>query len=90
MPATRATASTSPLLMAPPAMSDAVSGRISTLQRATARRCVASFGVTSTIRARPNGSRWVRRSGMNRKCRSQPPIWLMLLAGLTKVTWPMR
>ena len=30
-----------------------VSGCMNTLQRATARRCVGSFGVTSTMRARP-------------------------------------
>src|SRR5438309_12094366 len=65
MPATRATASTSPLVMALLAIRLVVSGFMSTLQRASARRCVASLGVTSTIRARPRGSRWVRpRSDM--------------------------
>src|SRR5580658_8142905 len=35
-----------------------------------ARRCVGSLGVTSTIRARPNGSVWVRpRSGINASLR---------------------
>src|SRR5436309_858356 len=61
MPATRATESTSPLEMLLEAMSPVVSGCIITLQRAIARRWVASLGVTSTIRARPRGSRWVRR-----------------------------
>src|SRR6266511_578606 len=57
MPATRATARTSPLVIAPRA-------------RAMARRWLASLGVTSTIRARPSGSRWVRpRSDMGRESR---------------------
>src|SRR5215207_10108634 len=59
MPATRATASTSPFLISRLAMAAVVSGFINTLHRASARRCVGSFGVTSTIRARPNGSRCV-------------------------------
>src|SRR5688500_13822185 len=59
MPATRATASTSPLVMAPEAIFEAVSDSIRTRQRATARRWVASLAVTSTMRARPSGSRWV-------------------------------
>ena len=61
MPATRATASTSPFLTSRLAMATVVSGVMNTLQRATARRCVGSFGVTSTIRARPKGSRWLNR-----------------------------
>src|SRR5205085_11181398 len=60
IPATRATASTSPLVMALVATRDVVSGCIITLHRASARRWVASLGVTSTMRARPRGSRWVR------------------------------
>src|SRR5680860_1769900 len=59
IPATRATARTSPLLIAPRATSDAVSGVMLTRPRATARRWVGSLGVTSTMRARPSGSRWV-------------------------------
>src|SRR5262249_40991116 len=59
MPATRATANTSPFVMAPDAIFVVVSGSMCTRQRATARRCVASFDVTSTMRARPSGSRWV-------------------------------
>ena len=59
MPATRATASTSPLVTSRLATAMVVSGFMNTLQRATARRWVASFGVTSTMRARPSGSRWV-------------------------------
>ena len=60
MPATRATASTSPFVIAPRAISEVVSGCITTRPRAIARRWLASFGVTSTIRARPRGSRCVR------------------------------
>src|SRR5579884_3354005 len=63
MPATRATASTSPLVIAPAAIALDVSGCIITRQRATARRCDDSFAVTSTIRARPSGSRWVNCDG---------------------------
>ena len=37
----------------------AVSASMCTRHRATARRCVASLAVTSTIRALPRGSRWV-------------------------------
>src|SRR5918996_208118 len=77
MPATRATASTSPLLMAPRATSDVVSGRMCTRPRTTARRCVASFGVTSTIRALPSGSRWVSP-------RSDMGSTLLLPAGTTR------
>src|SRR3954452_17615364 len=65
MPATRATASTSPCVTALVATLAVVSGAMKTLQRAMARRWVGSLGVTSTMRARPSGSRWVRpRSGM--------------------------
>src|SRR3712207_1956909 len=60
MPATRATASTSPFMMAFEAILFVVSGSMNTLHRASARRWVGSFGVTSTIRARPSGSRWVK------------------------------
>src|SRR3954468_24442789 len=58
MPATRATANTSPLLTSRLAMAAVVAAAMKTLHRATARRCVGSFGVTSTMRARPIGSRW--------------------------------
>src|SRR5215203_2699446 len=60
MPATRATASTSPLVRELLATMEVVSGFIMTLHRARARRWVASLGVTSTMRARPSGSMWVR------------------------------
>src|SRR5438874_1246406 len=56
MPATRATANTSPLVIAPEAMADTVLGSMYTRHRATARRCVASLEVTSTIGARRGGS----------------------------------
>src|SRR5436190_1176396 len=73
MPATRATASTSPLLTALLATSASVSDFMYTRPRATARRWVASFGVTSTMRARPSGSIWVRpRSDM---CESLDAPW---------------
>src|SRR3954465_4960609 len=72
MPATRATASTSPLLTSRFAMADVVSGCMKTLQRAPALRCDGSLGVTSTMRARPSGSRWVNsRSGMSAECKRE-------------------
>src|SRR5580692_1031242 len=57
MPAIRAAASTSPLVMALLATKVVVSGNIETRHRAKARRCVGSRGVTSTMRAPPSGSR---------------------------------
>src|SRR3954470_10387175 len=73
IPATRATASTSPLLMAPEAIFAAVSASISTRHRATARRWVTSLAVTSTMRARPSGSRCVNsEADMPRESRWQP------------------
>src|SRR5438874_13103306 len=73
IPATRATASTSPLLTALDATMADVSGCMYTRHRATARRWVGSFGVTSTIRARPRGSRCVRpRSDMGRSLLGSP------------------
>src|SRR5689334_8308770 len=59
MPATRATASTSPLVIAPDAIFELVSGSMNTRHRATARRWLGSLAVTSTMRARPRGSRCV-------------------------------
>src|SRR5215207_4640166 len=59
MPATLATASTSPFLTSRLAIATVVSGFMNTLHRATARRCVGSLGVTSTIRACPAASRCV-------------------------------
>src|SRR4051794_18142829 len=73
MPATRATASTSPLVMAPEAIFAAVSASMCTRHRATARRWVASLAVTSTMRARPNGSRCVNSEAvMAWKSRGKP------------------
>ena len=60
MPATRAAASTSPLVMALLATWAVVSGFMATLHRANALRWVASFGETSTIRVPLKGSRWLR------------------------------
>src|SRR5580693_8503025 len=69
MPAIRAAASTSPLVMALLATLVVVSGSMETRQRARARRCVGSRGVTSTMRAPPSGSRWARlRSDTKRDC----------------------
>src|SRR5688572_29505119 len=59
MPATRATDNTSPFFTSRLAIASIVAGWANTLQRATARRCDGSFGVTSTMRARPSGSRWL-------------------------------
>src|SRR5581483_8166360 len=74
MPATRATASTSPLLTALLATMADVSGFMYTLHRALARRWVGSLGVTSTMRALPSGSRWVKpRSAMARVERPRRP-----------------
>src|SRR5690242_10316105 len=73
MPATRATASTSPFVMAPAAIFDAVSGSIITRQRATVRRCDGSFAVTSTMRARPSGSRCVNSDGVTAAQSRGPP-----------------
>ena len=90
------------MVIAPEAIFDAVSGSMCTRHRATARRCVGSLEVTSTIRARPSGSRWVNSDAVTAaKCRAnrrrsdvgglaQPPIWLIDAVGRTKSTWPMR
>ena len=73
MPAMRAAPSTSPLVMALLATLPVVSGFMNTLHRDMARRWVASLGVTSTMRARPSGSRWVRpRSDMAAVYRGRP------------------
>ena len=59
MPAIRAAAITSPLGMSLLAIAAAVSFFIFTVQRATARRAVALFAVTSTMCALPDSSRCV-------------------------------
>src|SRR3954447_23199947 len=64
MPAMRATPRTSPLGASPAETAAAVSGLIDTNARETACRRVISFDDTSTIRAAPESSRWVR-SGDN-------------------------
>ena len=46
-------------ITAPEAIRDAVSASMWTRQRATARRMLGSLAETSTMRARPSGSRWV-------------------------------
>src|SRR5262249_21346898 len=69
MPATRATARTSPFVIAPDAMADAVSASMYTRHRATARRWLGSLAVTSTMRARPRGSRGVNSGAMPRRGR---------------------
>src|ERR1700722_5031522 len=60
MPAMRAAASTSPLVMALLATLAVVSAAMNTRQRANARRWVASLGASSRLRAPPSASRWVR------------------------------
>ena len=74
MPATRATASTSPLVIAPEAIFAAVSASMCTRHRATARRWVASLAVTSTMRARPSGSRWVNSEADMAGSLRSPPV----------------
>src|SRR2546423_8993795 len=69
MPATRATASTSPFVIAPDAILEEVSGSMYTRHRADARRWLGSLAETSTIRARPRGSRWVNSEATGGKCR---------------------
>src|SRR5215213_1352160 len=57
MPAMRATETTSPLGPSPRATAPAVSGRMRTSARTTARRSVAALPPTSTMRALPASSR---------------------------------
>src|SRR5436190_1942044 len=71
MPATRATPSTSPFGASPAATAAAVWGAIRTNARATARRLVTSLPDTSTIRAAPDSSRWVRSGGNALRCLDQ-------------------
>src|SRR5579884_3857118 len=59
MPAILATPRTSPFGASPLATACAVAELTRTRARATARRSVAGFSPTSTIRARPEASRWV-------------------------------
>jgi hypothetical protein len=76
IPATLAAAKTSPLVMALLATFAVVSGFMATLQRASARLWVASFGDTSTIRVPLNGSRWLRlRSVMGLSGRSRTTVY---------------
>src|SRR5262244_1710005 len=58
-PATRATASTSPLAMLPLRMRRSVAGCMRRVAVATATRSVTAFALTSTMRARPCASRCV-------------------------------
>ncbi len=58
IPATRATAITSPLGMRPSTISASVSGSITTRPRAVASRTVSALAETSTMRAWPSLSRW--------------------------------
>src|SRR4051794_4737106 len=60
MPAMRATASASPFGTPPPRSSPTTSSDTSTRPLAVAVRAVTSLPVTSTIRAAPDSSRWVR------------------------------
>src|SRR3954466_15674290 len=92
MPAMRATARTSPLVIAPEAILAAVSGSIVTRQRATARRCDGALAGTSPTRARPSGSRCVNSEaidGVYGPLCLYPPIWLIERAGRTEATAPI-
>src|SRR4051795_10072953 len=60
MPAMRAVPSTSPFGASPAATVAAVAGAMRTTARATARRALTGLPLTSTMRARPCSSRWVR------------------------------
>src|SRR4051812_33037674 len=60
MPASCATESTSPFLTLPARISARVSGAMTTAPFATATRSVSDFSETSTIRALPSASKWVR------------------------------
>src|SRR5215470_7552755 len=65
MPAIRAVASTSPFLALPETISSSVALRITTRPSATATRSVAGFAETSTIRASPLLSMWVRAPALD-------------------------
>ena len=60
MPAMRAVPSTSPFLALPETISSSVALLMTTRPSATAMRSVAGFADTSTIRASPLASIWVR------------------------------
>src|SRR5579862_5653890 len=62
MPATRATASTSPLTIFPARISCSVRGRMRMTPRATASRSLIGLSLTSTMRARPRASTWDNRA----------------------------
>src|SRR5262249_9206284 len=61
IPARRATARTSPLLIRPLRMRRRVSGRMLMVAVATATRSVTAFALASTMRARPRASPWLQR-----------------------------
>src|SRR5690349_8184203 len=65
MPAIRAVPSTSPFLALPETISSSVALRITTRPSATATRSVAGFAETSTIRASPLLSMWVRAPALD-------------------------
>ena len=99
MPATRATASTSPLVIGAPG--DQRRGLGLHVAPGSGRRPgggVGSLGVTSTMRARPSGSRWVRpRSDMagesrrqgRPRCRSAADLAHASGRGGRTCTWPI-
>src|ERR1700709_658195 len=64
IPARRATASVSPLGTPAPRSSETTSAATSTRPPATASRAVTSLPDTSTIRAAPDSSTWLRRSAI--------------------------
>ena len=71
MPATWATASTSPFFMVPALIFSKVSGAMWISPAATAVRWVTALSVTSTIFARPCSLKWVSSPMV------QPPIWFI-------------
>ena len=74
MPAILAAAMTSPFGISLLEIAAAVSGFIVTVQRATARRAVAFFAVTSTMCALPDSSRCVN-SGVSPTVIRQSDSW---------------
>ena len=99
MPATRATASTSPLVMAPRATSEVVSGCMCTRPRATARRWRRLLG-RDVDHAGPAQRIEVGEAAVGHGrslvtgvsalgAAAQPPIWLIERRGRMKCTWLM-
>ena len=60
IPAIRATCRTSPFVPSPDRINSSVAGSHRTTASAVADRRVTGFSATSTIRAAPDSSKWVR------------------------------